>query len=141
MATVLMMLSIGASTQSIVSELLIQAAILAAHGQDSPNESAFPYPGYWKQSFWSVPLSSIVSNVQYGFHRLLGDYIRLANKENAALVAPAAISTAGSIGAVLAGAAGTVLVGILGYSAVTKTSPIETTKLALARAGRLRSRF
>lgn len=123
-ATVLNMASRGASLQAIISELLIQSYILSVQGGESPSGAKI------ENTF----------DIQYGFHQLVDDYLARGQSQVAPTV-PANISTAGAVGAVLAGVTGTVLVGILGYSAVTKTSPIETTKLALARAGRLRSRF
>jgi hypothetical protein len=124
-ATVLMMRSAGALTKSIAAELMIQSAILAAHGAEDP--SGNPMPGD-------------VSLNQYGFHHLLNDHLRMVQEEEAGLaVVPVStdLSLAAKIGIVTAAASGAVLVGVLGYSAVTKTSPRETTRLAIARTRRL----
>lgn len=125
-ATVLMMRSAGASTLAITSELMIQAAILAAHGNEDP--SGNPMPGD-------------VSLNQYGFHHLLNDHLKMIQQETAGtgLVAVSStdLSPAAKVGAVMAGVTGAVLVGILGYSAVKRISPIETTRLAVARTRRI----
>jgi hypothetical protein len=130
-ATMLLMRSSGASTQALVSELLIQSGILSASGKTTP--AGNPMPG------------NVAFN-QYGFHRFVDDHIRMANAENAAAnKAEAAIfassststgvplSTAGMLGAVTAGVTGTILAGILGYSAYTRTSPLVVTRNAYGR--------
>jgi hypothetical protein len=125
MATILMMRSAGASTQAIVSELLIQSAILQQNGNKAPG---------------GTPLSGNMAENHAVFYSLLDDHIRMAQAENAAIAAAAGaqLSTAGKVGAVLAGATGALLVGILGYSAYTKTSPMVVTREAVARTERLR---
>ena len=120
MATVLMMRSAGGSTQTIVSELLIQSAILAQSGGVDP--SGNPLPGNLTQN-------------QYGFHRFVDDHIKMAIQENAA--AGTSLSTSDMVGAVATGATLTVLAGILGYSAYTKQSPVAATGALLARGRRL----
>lgn len=113
-ATVLMMRSAGASTQAIVSELLIQAAILSAHGSQDPSGNKLP---------GDVKLN------QYGFHQLLDDHIRMAQTENALIppvsTAPAGLSTGAQIATVFGAAGATMAVGLLGYSAYKKQSPVD----------------
>jgi hypothetical protein len=123
MATVLTMLSMGASIRAVLSELLIQSYILSVQGSQDTSGGKIANAGM----------------NQYGFHQLVDDYIRMAQAQQTATSTD--LSTGAKIGAVLAGATGAILVGILGYSAVTKTSPVQTTRLALARAGQLRRRF
>jgi hypothetical protein len=128
MATVLMMLSVGCSTQSIVSELLIQSAILDQYGTQAPNVGCNESSGDICPSATNAPLA------QAGFYSLLDDYIALANAENAA-AGIGTISTEDKIGMLLLGATGACVVGLLGYSAVTRTSPL----VVLGRVkGRLR---
>jgi hypothetical protein len=130
MATVLMMLSVGCSTQSIVSELLIQSAILDQYGTQLPNVGCDPSSGSGDicVNAGNAPLA------QAGFYSLLDDYIALANAENAA-AGIGTISTEDKIGMLLLGATGACVVGLLGYSAVTRTSPL----VVLGRVkGRLR---
>lgn len=113
-ATACGILAAGGSCQTVLSELLIQQAILQTlDGKVSPL-----------------------------FRMLVEEYLAKAQVERATAAAGAGIpgadlSTAGKVGAVAAGATGAVLFAILAYSAATKTSPVETTKLGLARAGRL----
>jgi hypothetical protein len=125
MATVLMMRSMGASTQAVVSELLIQSAIINQNGAKDPGGN---------------PLPGNPSANHAGFYSLLNDHIAMAQAENAAIAAAASaeLSTAGMVGAVAAGATAAILVGILGYSAYTKTSPMTVTREAVTRIQRLR---
>jgi hypothetical protein len=124
MATVLMMLSSGASTQAIVSELLIQSYILQQLGGIDPTGAKVN---------WSS--CSLV-----GFHQLVDDYINLANQQNAqtpdqiAAEEAGNLSTAAKVGAFMAGASGMALVSILAYSAFTRTSPVAVTRSAVGRA-------
>jgi hypothetical protein len=124
MATVLMMRSCGASTQAIVSELLIQTALLVKTGGHDVNGNAMP--------------GDVTLN-QYGFHRFVDDHIKMANAQNAAANPPLVtstgvpLSTSGMLGAVTAGVTGTILAGILGYSAYTRTSPLVVTRNAYGR--------
>jgi LPXTG-motif cell wall-anchored protein len=115
MATVLTMLSHGASTQAIVSELLIQSYILSQQGH---HDTA------------GMPLVGNVSFNQFGFHQLVDDYITLANQENAGYVAaptaPAGPSTGDQIATVLGAAGLTLVAGVVGYSIYRKQSPIVT---------------
>ena len=118
MATVLMMLSTGCSTQSIVSELLIQAAILDQYGTTPPTV------GCDSSTDGVCPSATTAAANQAGFYSLLDDYIALANAENAAAGIEPTISTEDKIGMLLLGATGACVVGLLGYSAVTRTSPL-----------------
>jgi len=108
------LLNAGASTQAIVSELLIQSAILAAHGGQDPTGNKLP---------GDVKLN------QYGFHQLLDDHIRMAQTENALIppapAPPAGLSTGAQIATVFGAAGATMAVGLLGYSAYTKQSPAD----------------
>jgi hypothetical protein len=128
MATVMAMRSCGASTQAILSELLIQAAILQKTGGLAPGGGSMP--------------GDIALN-QYGFRRLLDDYIRLANAQNAAagISSASAISTGGMAGSVALGATGALLAGVLGYSLYTRRSPVDVTRAALARTKLALRRF
>jgi len=127
MATVLMMLAAGASTQAIVSELLMQQAILANSGSKAPGQGTGSLVG------------GDVNHV--GFQQLLAWYINLANAENEA--AGLSLGTWGMVGAVALGALATLLVGTLGYSVYTRQSPRvvmqaewSRTKAAVSRVGR-----
>lgn len=115
-ATVLAMRSAGASTQAIVSELLVQSAILKQNGSVAPNGS--PMPG------------DLTLN-QYGFHRLVDDQISLANRENAAagILAADTLTTWDKVGGVLLGAGLGAVGGILAYSAYKRQSPVVTSKM------------
>jgi hypothetical protein len=124
MASTLNMLSRGASLQAVISELLIQSYILSMQGSED---------------LTGKPISHVSDN-QYGFHQFVDDYLVMGRAQQQTATSPD-LSTGAKVGAVLAGVTGAVLVGILGYSAVTKTSPVQTTRLALARAGQLRRRF
>jgi hypothetical protein len=129
MATVLMMLSTGCSTQSIVSELLIQSAIIDQYGTTAPTV------GCDSSTDGVCPSASYAPMFQAGFYSLLDDYIALANAENAAAGISSGPSTEDKIGMLLLGATGACVVGLLGYSAVTRTSPL----VVLGRVkGRLR---
>jgi hypothetical protein len=127
MATVLMMLSSGASTQAIVSELLIQSYILQQLGGIDPTGAKVD---------WSS--CSLV-----GFHQLIDDYITLANQQNAQSPAQIAaeeagtLSPAAAVGAFMTGASGMALAMILAYSAFTRTSPVTVTRSAMTRASRI----
>jgi hypothetical protein len=157
MATVLGMLSRGASPMSIVSELSIQAYILSLHGNvfgsTQPNggqKFELGYPGHTLQGVgWSM------TQAQLTVHQLLADYSAMARAlaqganwtgpecwtTPPVLATPVALTpsltTSSKVGAVAAGAAGALLIGVLGYSAYTRTSPVETARLAAARTGRL----
>jgi hypothetical protein len=81
------------------------------------------------------------------FRAFVEDFLAKAHVERAAAAAGAIVpatqtplTTAGMVGAVAAGALGAVIVGVLAYSLATKTSPVETTRLAAARTRRLLSR-
>jgi hypothetical protein len=125
MATILMMRSSGASTQAIVSELLIQSAILQQTGNKVPGGASLP---------------GSANDNHCVFYSLLDDHIRMAQAENAAAVsaAGAQLSVAGKVGAVALGATGTILAGILAYSVYSKTSPVTVTRETVARVERLR---
>jgi hypothetical protein len=133
MATVLMMLSVGCSTQSIVSELLIQSAIMDTYGTQLPNVGCNTSPNSGDICV-NVPGNAAIS--QAGFHALVDDYIALANAENAA-AGITDYSTADKIGMLLVGATGACVVGLLGYSAVTRTSPLVALKQVGGRLRRL----
>jgi hypothetical protein len=129
MATVFMMLAAGASVQAIVSELLIQAAILNNSGTNAPGQG----PG---------TLLGGTQN-QYGFKQLLAFYINLAKAENeAAGVTP---STWDMVGAVAGGALIAILGGTLAYSLYKHESPIVVAEGGLGRVrtavGRVGRRF
>jgi len=110
-------LAAGGSIQSVTAELIFQQKIL------------YDLDG-------SVPPL---------FRLLVESALRQARAERAAAAAQvslvttaAGLSTAGMVGAVTAGVTGAIITGILVYSAVNKVSPVETTRLGLARMGRLR---
>lgn len=156
-ATVLGMLSCGASPMAIVAELSIQAYILnkngTTFGSSQPNggqKFELGYPGHTLQGVgWST------TQAQATLHQLIADYSAMARAmangavwtgpedwttaptQSVTVAAAPTLTTASKVGAVAAGAAGTLAFAILAYSAATNTSPVETTKLGLARAGRL----
>jgi hypothetical protein len=124
MTTVMWMLSVGASTQAIVSELLLHAYYLSKYGDVDPTGAS---------------LAGYLSGNQYGFHRLLDDYLRRAAQENAAgVVATAgALTTSEKAGAVLAGASGVTLAALIVYSLTTRTPPLQVIRNVRTRIGRV----
>jgi hypothetical protein len=125
MATVMAMRCAGASTQAVVSELLIQAAILKQYGSTAPDGSALPGDAALNQ---------------YGFRRLLDDHIGMANQENSAIAASAALEPSATDvwGSIVLGATGALASGILAYSLYTRESPLAVVRSIGTRVGRLR---
>lgn len=120
-ATHLMMRASGASPMGVLSELLMQSALLSQYGGTDSSGNSIPN----------------VSKNQYGFHRLVDDYITYVN----ALGYSQSLSTAGMVGAVVAGAAGATLVGILGYSLWKRQSPLVTVGQAKSKIIRVGGRY
>jgi len=118
-STVLYMRSIGASTQAIVSELLLQQHILQLYGNVDLS---------------GQPLSGIPQN-RYGFQKLVDDHIAMAKAEgyygraqNPVAISPPSYFWSSwndwEIAAALAGTLG--VGGVLGYSVYKRQSPLMT---------------